>query len=251
MDPSEFMGLLALLTRRPTPDVIIRSLIDGLLHPLRIERASLHILDANRASLRMAGDFGYPSGSLDRFTAIDVTVDLPVTRVLRGTSMLTFTPDELREQFAALVPSAPDADTADLGGQDRLWAFAPLHASAIPLGALALLGTAQPMRNRHNLAAIQGVCHALALWASNPREVRSTTLASSDNSSLSFSERQLEILSCVSAGMNNTQIAAHLNCSKSTIKHELGKAMSALDASDRIEAAARARQYGLLPVTFF
>ena len=246
---TEFMGFLALLTRRPTPDVIVQNLVHGYLEPLGIQRASLHVLDEDTGALRMVGDYGYPPQSLVRFTHIDRTVPLPVTDVLRGMSVLVFRPQAIRERYEALRSTAPDSDTADLGGEDCEWVFAPIHAGGKPVAVLAFLGDGGIAQSPRNLLAIQGVCHALALWISASRHLASGFVASeggSEDNPLTFTERQLAILSCVEAGMSNEEIAHRLGCSRSTVKQELSKTMSALEASSRTQAAARAREYGLL-----
>lgn len=61
-----------------------------------------------------------------------------------------------------------------------------------------------------------------------------------------LSERELEVLRLVAAGLTNRQIAEHLFISLNTVKSHIHHLCSKLEASNRTQAVAQARQYGLL-----
>lgn len=61
-----------------------------------------------------------------------------------------------------------------------------------------------------------------------------------------LSERELEVLRLVAAGLSNRQIAAQLVVSLNTVKSHVHNVCAKLDAQNRTQAAARARELGLL-----
>jgi DNA-binding NarL/FixJ family response regulator len=61
-----------------------------------------------------------------------------------------------------------------------------------------------------------------------------------------LTDRELEILDLLSAGMSNQQIAQHLFLSLSTVKTHVHRIISKLEVSDRTQAAVRAIRLGLV-----
>ncbi|MEW5872920.1 MAG: LuxR C-terminal-related transcriptional regulator [Chloroflexota bacterium] len=62
-----------------------------------------------------------------------------------------------------------------------------------------------------------------------------------------LSQRELEVLRLLAAGLSNQQIAAQLVVAPSTVKTHINHLYRKLDVSSRTQATARARQLGLLP----
>lgn len=61
-----------------------------------------------------------------------------------------------------------------------------------------------------------------------------------------LTERELEVLQCLAAGLPNKRIARELGISDSTVKTHLSNVMRKLDAHNRTEVAFRAREMGLV-----
>ena len=61
-----------------------------------------------------------------------------------------------------------------------------------------------------------------------------------------LSERELEVLYLIAAGLRNKEIAEKLFISLNTVKTHLKNINSKLDVTNRTEAVARAREIGLL-----
>lgn len=74
------------------------------------------------------------------------------------------------------------------------------------------------------------------LLESEDREYRYTPL----------SRREMEILSLVTGGMNNKEIAHFLDISRQTVKNHMSKVLRKLGADDRTQAAVKALRRGLV-----
>jgi len=76
-----------------------------------------------------------------------------------------------------------------------------------------------------------------------PRGARATTRAHPAG----LTKRQHEILILICDGLRNAEIAERLYVSEKTVDHHVSAVLEKLDARSRTEAAARAREMGLLP----
>ena len=61
-----------------------------------------------------------------------------------------------------------------------------------------------------------------------------------------LTSRQREILKLLSAGWSNREIAVQLGLKTGTVKNHVASILSKLDVSDRIQAAVRAVELGLV-----
>jgi DNA-binding NarL/FixJ family response regulator len=61
-----------------------------------------------------------------------------------------------------------------------------------------------------------------------------------------LSDRELEVLRLAAGGASNREIAAALVIAEGTVKNHLTSILSKLDASDRTEAAVKAKELGLI-----
>ncbi|MDP6666859.1 MAG: response regulator transcription factor [Dehalococcoidia bacterium] len=61
-----------------------------------------------------------------------------------------------------------------------------------------------------------------------------------------LSEREVEVLRLITAGMTNQEIAEHLVVSVSTIKTHINRTYRKLDVHNRTQAVARVRQLGIV-----
>jgi DNA-binding NarL/FixJ family response regulator len=62
-----------------------------------------------------------------------------------------------------------------------------------------------------------------------------------------LTDRELEVLESVAAGLTNKEIAGALGVSENTVKFHLRNILDKLHAQSRAEAVARALREGLLP----
>ena len=98
---------------------------------------------------------------------------------------------------------------------------------------LAQLSAARPGRGPAHLAAV--------LRASGPAGPAQPGLAEP------LTDRELDVLRLVAAGKSNQRIAHDLVLALDTVKKHVTHVLRKLEAANRTEAAARARQLGLLP----
>ncbi len=62
-----------------------------------------------------------------------------------------------------------------------------------------------------------------------------------------LSEREVEVLALVAEGLSNAEIAARLVLSTGTVRAHTASIYRKLDVNSRTQAAARARELGILP----
>lgn len=77
-----------------------------------------------------------------------------------------------------------------------------------------------------------------------PRGPRPSTQANAAN----LTARELEVLTLLSDGLRNADIAGRLVISRRTVDHHVSRILGKLDASTRSEAGAEARRLGIIPV---
>ncbi|MDF2923104.1 MAG: DNA-binding response regulator [Paenibacillaceae bacterium] len=61
-----------------------------------------------------------------------------------------------------------------------------------------------------------------------------------------LSERELQVLACIADGLNNREIAERLYLSEGTIKNYISNIYSKMDVRDRIQAARKAQDKGMV-----
>ena len=133
-------------------------------------------------------------------------------------SVLTYQMDrsnrrKVREIVEGYLKQKPDATLEDFG---------------------CLLGVSR--QRASNLLAMAGV---------KTQRARSTHLQ--QGSAKLLTDRELQILSYISKGSSNKQIAGELGTSWRTVKNQVAVIIAKLDANNRQHAAVLARTQGLLP----
>jgi DNA-binding NarL/FixJ family response regulator len=101
--------------------------------------------------------------------------------------------------------------------------------------------------NAHDFSVLTAISSALGLWATHPHTPVAPLYRSAGiEPMLMFTQRQQDIVELVNRGVGNHQIATELHVSVSTVKQELQRIMRSTSTSDRLTAAQRAVEMGLL-----
>jgi DNA-binding NarL/FixJ family response regulator len=61
-----------------------------------------------------------------------------------------------------------------------------------------------------------------------------------------LSDRELQVLQCVSDGLSNREIAEKLYLSEGTVKNYISSIYSKMDVRDRVQAARKAHDEGIV-----
>lgn len=112
-----------------------------------------------------------------------------------------------------------------LGFLPKTWTISQLHNALIKIG-------------NGEIIVPEHIANALAVMSKN----------SLDNTQSPLSERQLEILKMVQAGLTNAGIAAVLYISEATVKSHLQKVFKILGAKNRMDSVRKAEYLKILKV---
>jgi DNA-binding CsgD family transcriptional regulator len=231
----------------PHPITVPRALVRG---PLSNFSAGGGFLSfpTEEDNLRTMGAYGYTDEEMDRYALVPLGLSSPLTESFKQSETIIMTFDEMLASYRY-----PDIDQ-DLwsGMRDRFGGGdvvnAPIVAQGTTLGVLGFNTIEHRRWSSQEIAYVEGTCAVLGIWATHPlsgvqtpqiwRPVGQATLVLSD--------RQQVILRLVELGKSNASIAMSLGYSASTVKAEIQKALRALKVNDRVAAAKRARDLGLL-----
>ncbi|MDO8309119.1 MAG: LuxR C-terminal-related transcriptional regulator [Actinomycetota bacterium] len=163
--------------------------------------------------------------------------------VLVGTSGMGDADVESLEQVAA-DPRGPIAEAVaalHVASSARLVA-SPIVAEGTAVGVLVLGVPTEPQWSVSDLAVLGAVSAAMGMCMTHDSpHGRDTPLGSP-----ALTARQAAIMRRVEEGRSNTAIAALLRVSESTVKQEVRRVAALLRAPDRMSAARRTRELGLL-----
>jgi ATP/maltotriose-dependent transcriptional regulator MalT len=129
-----------------------------------------------------------------------------------------------------------------------LWWIVPLLGAAVPI----LLAVIQA--REHQGAVADNAPMATQVAAPDhesspvpPEHAEIPALDTSGAPDLGLSERELEVLALLATGQTNAEVAAALYISVGTVKSHSANIYRKLEAKNRTEAVARARELGVLP----
>lgn len=98
--------------------------------------------------------------------------------------------------------------------------------------------------------AINGLAHFMLLINAEKGKFPSSQLSNGDPATEldPLSKRELEVLSCIAAGMSNQEIAQKIVVAVGTVKRHINNIYNKLDVHSRIQAVRYAQNHNLLPV---
>jgi len=198
--------------------------------------------------LRTMGAVGFTDEEMDRYSIVPLSIASPMTECFLQSDVV-------------ILPFADMWDRYEVVRIDReLWnqmserfgdgdvVHAPIRAQGVTLGVVGFYTTESRNWDARDVEFIHGVCASLGIWATHPLSgVQTPEIWRPVSSSvIALSDRQQDILRLVERGKSNASIAMALGYSASTVKAEMQKALRALKVNDRVAAAKRARDLGLL-----
>ena len=208
------------------------------LRPMACLRAEAAWLHGDQAGLNAATRDTYEL-ALSRGTPWDVG-ELAVWRWRAG--LLDAVPPDLSEQHALEIAGAPAEAAA-------IWSRLGEPYSQ----ALALLGSqdADHLREAIELLDEMGAVAVLPLARARLRHLGATSvprgrMSSTRSNPGGLTDRQLEVLQLMVAGLTNSEIARRLVLSPKTVEHHVGAVLAKLGAASRVEAADAARRLGVV-----
>ena len=253
MDSEQSRGLAAFvrhLNSNPSPGSVVRSLVLG---PLELFGAlSGGILAHEAGALRAVADYASESGLLARYSLLPLTIDVPYTRAFLREEALVTTRATLLADFPALAVDSPLWDAEDRKVNAAELVSVPISHQGVRCGVFGFITNAPRVWSLSDFVMLEGLAALIGLWMTHPASGISKSPAAPlqpiTDESLQFTARQLAILRLVAQDKTNESIAAHLNVSVSTVKHEIQRLLRALRSEDRHGAVAHARALGLFAV---
>jgi DNA-binding NarL/FixJ family response regulator len=208
-------------------------------------RTGLSALLRKRKEVKICGEAGTVGAALSivRKTKPDVVImdvramtedgiDAPKTvrSVCPSTRILMLVDDDEGEVFAALASEADGYCFREAPFQRLLNAVITAASGEFSLDSTIA---------RKVVKALLDTMAILATESSDEPE-------NNDSDEVSFSPRELEVLSLVSQGLSNQKIADQLSISAETVKSHIRKIMKKLVVTDRTQAAVKALKRGLI-----
>lgn len=250
-DNGEGLGaLLHRLSSFPSPHETLLVLIEGTLRTLGAW-AGLMWIERDGVLDTVAGH--RTDGLFDEMYArIPVAEDMPVPLCFRESEVIvtdvasmgtTFEPLAAHEEaWRAFVPD----------GRAGTLVHIPMVSRGVSLGVVGILCTDPVALDTLKISFLDGVGAALGLWVTHPETplpdngtLRADGMG--DIGDVALSQRQEQIVHLILDRRSNAAIAVQLACSVSTVKQEIQRIQRAVQASDRIEAATKAVELGLIP----
>jgi len=239
----QFLRYLAVM---PTPDDVARALLLG---PLAaFDAGSVSLTRVVGEALELHGTCGYTQGEVDGYWRVPLSVPTPFSRCVREGEVVIDEIEEVTTNFEVLKVDEPLWQ----GFMERFGIgqviSVPILFRGTAIGAFGGITRSKREWTSLDFSILEGISAALGLWMTHPDSpsARTDRLQQPRVGLLHLSHRQEQILRLVEEGKSNSAIALSLGFSASTIKQELQRVMRSMGVSDRLEAVARARSFGLL-----
>ena len=137
-------------------------------------------------------------------------------------------------------------------GSDQMLLCAPIVMNGVAVGAYSVFLPDDYKLTGADCSLFEGIGALIGLWMTHMTQIRVLDRMDfhfEDDQPAQLTQRQCAILVLIEEGRSIGSITRMLGYSQSTIRQELQRTMKALRVDSRIEAAAMARQLGILPVS--
>lgn len=238
---------LRFLSTHPSPADVAIALARG---PLARYRADWSVLMATSDDehLRMVGSFRLWPSAEARYQLVPTATHLPLNEAFRDQRIVAVPQVELARRYPLLgIDQDLITEMGDRGSNGFL-VNAPITSAGRAIGVWGWQSTGPVAFSPLDMSLMRGIGAILGVWLSHPSTPvpDRQSFGSDEDPPLALTDRQQLILTAVLDGMANPDIAARLGYSVSTVKQEVQRAMRTMRARDRVVAAERAWELGLL-----
>lgn len=198
--------------------------------------------------LRTMGAYGFTDDEMDRYAIVPLSLASPMSEAYSSgqVHIVPFAQMPTLYEVVRVDQELWSALGTRFGNGDVV--HVPVTAQGTTLGVMGFYTNETRAWDARDVSYLEGLCAALGIWATHPLSGVQTPeiWRPVGESMLVLSERQQVILRLVEVGKSNAAIALALGYSPSTVKAELQKVLRSLRVNDRVAAASRARELGLL-----
>jgi len=243
-----FPPFITYLVSYPDPQSVTEALLNGPLKFYDAVACNMMMKEKNENhALVIIGTSGVTERTVHRYQELPLNIDTPMGRAFLDSEIVTTSITEMVDEYPAVqMDSEIWAEQIERSG-NQIIVCAPIVSNGQAVGAFNFYLPPENPLGPSDFSFIQGLSALLGMWLTNPQAstgLPAERLDENLETTLSLSDRQLEILGLVAQGRSNAAIAVCLGYSQSTVKQELQKAMRALRVNDRLEAAQRALELG-------
>ena len=239
------LAFMSILGQQPDPAQVAQSLVTGPLSAYGAQAAM--VAEVSNGRLEAIGHWGYPEGAVEPWSSLPLDIGLPITRSVRENEVIIDITSEMSAEYPGLRAQAAAWESLQQSVTFGTVVTAPIVLRGLAIGAIGFNCVASRAWNTLEIASLDALSAVLGLWLSHPDTPG--TLGSTHpavTSRVSLTARQRAILARVGEGRSTAAIARDLAVSESTVKQDLARAVRALGASSRTEAARIAEEYGVL-----
>jgi DNA-binding CsgD family transcriptional regulator len=240
-------AFLRFLSTYPDPQEVCDALLLGPLASFGAQSVNI-FLTTSRNTFKIVGANGMTAPLVPRYQELSCSIHNGISQTVLGAETVTTT---MVTQFEIYPDLAIDRhlweDTAKITGDLRI-DLMPIVSNGKVIGVYTMFCSPEHKLARADYSFLEGLGHLLGVWATHPftdTDLEASLSIDTDEFAFMLNERQLQILELVEQGRSNAAIGVILGFSQSTVKQDLQRAMRVLRATDRTEAAARAREFGL------
>ncbi|CAB4892993.1 MAG: hypothetical protein F2923_00485 [Actinobacteria bacterium] len=244
---SALPAFLRFLSTYPEPQEVCDVLMAGPLSSILAQSVNM-VLKTTNDTFKTVAATGMAAPLVPRYQEFSCSLSTPVSHAVREAEIVSTRMLDQFDRYTDLEIDRSMWEEVSRVTGDLMIETVPIVSNGTVLGVYVVFHDPELVLSRADFSMLSGIGHLLGVWATHPlteTNLDASLPAFSDELAFMLNERQLQVLELVELGRSNSAIGVILGYSQSTVKQDLQRAMRVLRASDRIEAAQRARELGL------